>query len=354
MARFIKNKNVAMGNIPGEPVFIGTKKMEKPDIHVIEYNNTDLNEYDIDPAAITTLVLNKKNITWINVNGLHDIDVLKALADMFSIHPLTLEDIVNTGQRSKIEEYDEHIYIVTKMMRIDKTDQQVHSEQLSVILGENFVITFQERPGDVFNPVRHRIRNHKGRIKDLGSDYLTYSLLDCVVDHYTMIIEHYGEEIEDLENDIRDNPDRSLLEKINNYKREMNYLRKSIRPTREGITALSRLETDLISEEIQPFIKDLLDSVTQSLEITDTYREMLSDHLDIYNSGINNRLNEIMKVLTIFSAIFIPLTFIAGIYGTNFDFLPELHFKYSYPIFWGVLMLIAAIMLRFFKKRKWL
>jgi magnesium transporter len=169
-----------------------------------------------------------------------------------------------------------------------------------------------------------------------------------------MIIEHYGEEIEDLENDIRDNPDRSLLEKINNYKREMNYLRKSIRPAREGITALSRLETDLISDETQPFIKDLLDSVTQSLEITDTYREMLSDHLDIYNSGINNRLNEIMKVLTIFSAIFIPLTFIAGIYGTNFDFLPELHFKYSYPIFWGVLMLIAVIMLRFFKKRKWL
>jgi magnesium transporter len=354
MARFIKNKNVAMGNIPGEPVFIGTKKMEKPDIHVIEYNNTDLNEYDIDPAAISTLVLNKKNISWINVNGLHDIEVLKTLADMFSIHPLTLEDIVNTGQRSKIEEYDEHIYIVTKMMRIDKTDQQVHSEQLSVILGENFVITFQERPGDVFNPVRHRIRNHKGRIKDMGSDYLTYSLLDCVVDHYTMIIEHYGEEIEDLENDIRDNPDRSLLEKINNYKREMNYLRKSIRPAREGITALSRLETDLISDETQPFIKDLLDSVTQSLEITDTYREMLSDHLDIYNSGINNRLNEIMKVLTIFSAIFIPLTFIAGIYGTNFDFLPELHFKYSYPIFWGVLMLIAVIMLRFFKKRKWL
>jgi magnesium transporter len=354
MARFIKNKNVAMGNIPGEPVFIGTKKMEKPDIHVIEFNNTDLNEYDIDPAAISTLALNKKNISWINVNGLHDIEVLKTLADMFSIHPLTLEDIVNTGQRSKIEEYDEHIYIVTKMMRIDKTDQQVHSEQLSVILGDNVVITFQERPGDVFNPVRHRIRNHKGRIKDMGSDYLTYSLLDCVVDHYTMIIEHYGEEIEDLENDIRDNPDRSLLEKINNYKREMNYLRKSIRPAREGITALSRLETDLISDETQPFIKDLLDSVTQSLEITDTYREMLSDHLDIYNSGINNRLNEIMKVLTIFSAIFIPLTFIAGIYGTNFDFLPELHFKYSYPIFWGVLMLIAVIMLRFFKKRKWL
>ena len=354
MARFLKNRHAAFGKAPGEPVFVGEIKMEKPDIHMIEYRNDLLNELDVGSENLSELVLDKNSINWVNINGLHDIETLKTIADLFHIHPLALEDIVNTGQRSKIEEYEEHLFIVTKMMRIDKHDGQIHSEQLSLILGDRLVVTFQERPGDVFAPVRQRIRHHKGRIRDMGADYLAYSLLDCVIDHYTSIVEHYGDEIEELENDIRERPDRALLMKINDYKREMNYLRKTIRPAREFIAAFTRLDSDLIAEPTRPFIKDLLDSVTQSMEITDTYRDMLTDHLDIYNTVISNRLNEIMKILTIFSAIFIPLTFIAGIYGTNFDFLPELHFKYAYPIFWVVLLLIAGIMLRFFRKKKWL
>ncbi len=352
MARFFKNRHATLGQLPGEPVFIGQKKMEHTDIHVIEYHDSFLNEYD--PANIKDVVMDNKAVTWINVNGLHDTALMRELADKFSIHPLALEDIVNTGQRPRIEEYDEHLYLVTKMMRIDRKDDQIHSEQLSLILADKLLITFQERPGDVFEPVRSRIRHHKGRIRNQGADYLAYSLLDCVSDHYTSVVEHFGEQIEDLEEPIRKDPDKALLEKINDYKQEMNYLKKILRPARESIAAMARLDSDLIDEATRPFIKDLLDSVTQSAEITDTYRDMLSDHLDIYNTSVNNRLNETMKVLTIFSAIFIPLTFIAGIYGTNFDFLPELHFKYSYPIFWGVLIVIAGIMLRFFRKKKWL
>jgi len=354
MARFLKNKHAAWGKAPGEPVFIGEIKMDKPAIHVIEYNSEELNEHDIEPDTVQEISPDRNKVSWININGLHDIDTLRSLSDSFGIHALALEDIVNTGQRPKIEEYEEQVFIVTKMLRIDKKDAQIHSEQLSVILGKNLVITFQERPGDVFEPVRQRIRHEKGRIRNMGGDYLVYSLLDCVVDHYTAIVEHFGDEIEDMENDIRERPDRALLIKINDHKREMNYLRKIIRPSREFINTFVKLDTNLIADSTRPFIKDLLDSVTQSMEITDTYLDMLSDHLDIYNSVINNRLNEIMKILTIFSAIFIPLTFIAGIYGTNFDYLPELHFKYAYPVFWGVLLIIAVIMLRFFKKKKWL
>jgi len=352
MARFFKNKRAALGNIPGEPVFIGKKKMETTDIHIIEYNEIELQEYDPKPTG--TIHTTPGHITWVNVNGLHDIDVITHVGKLLNIHPLALEDIVNTGQRPKIEDYDNHLYLVTKMIRYDETLKEVHSEQLSLVLGKDILITFQERPGDVFEPVRDRIRKQKGRIRSMGADYLAYSLLDCVADHYNFVVERMGDQIEDMEDEIRENPQKSLLEKINDYKLEINYLRKIIRPTRECFASLARMDTDLIADSTLPFLKDLLDTVLQVSEITDTYRDMLSDHLDIYNTGINNRLNEIMKVLTIFSAIFIPLTFIAGIYGTNFDFLPELHFKYSYPIFWGVLLIIAGIMLRFFRRKKWL
>ncbi len=353
MARFLKNKSVALGNIPGDPVFIGDKKMEKTEIHIIEYDKNEIKEYDLEAKDITTLTLNKNKNTWININGLHDIEMLRSLADVFHIHMLTQEDIVNTGQRSKIEEYDNYLYFVMKMLQIDKNNLLVQSEQLSLILGENFLITFQERTGDVFTSVRNRLRKQKGRVRKMDTDYLAYSLLDCIIDRYMVIIEHFGEDIENIENAIQDNPDKSILNKIYDYKREMNYLRKTIRPVKECVSGFSRLDSDIINEKTLPFTKDLLDSVTQSLEIIDAYRDMLSDHLNIYSTNINNRLNEIMKILTIFSAIFIPLTFIAGIYGTNFDFLPELHFKYAYPIFWAILLLIAGLMLRFFKRKNW-
>lgn len=354
MARFLKNKTAAIGQVPGELVFIGEQKVEEATIRVIDYDTEHLSEQELRDIRDGIAYKETQTVTWININGVHDTELIRKVGNGFGIHPLVLEDIVNTGQRPKMEEYDEYLFFVLKMMRYDATEERIHSEQLSMVLGKTFLLTFQERPGDVFEPVRERIRKQKGRIRKVGIDYLAYALLDTVVDNYIFIIERLGGRIEEVEDQILVNPSNEVLSRITTYKQEINYLRKSIRPAREFIQQLSRLDSNLIHEATVPFLKDLLDLSTQAVEIIDTYREMLSDHLNIYNTGVSNRLNEIMKVLTIFSAIFIPLTFIAGIYGTNFEYLPELKYKYSYLVFWGVMLTVAVIMLRFFKRRNWL
>lgn len=354
MARFLKKKEASIGQVPGEMVFIGQQKVQDSTIRLIDYTKESLTEQELHNINEGVAFKETDTVTWINVNGLHDTHIIRQMGEGFGLHPLVLEDIVNTGQRPKMEEFDDYIFIVIKMMYYDQKEGQISSEQLSMVLGKTFLLTFQERPGDVFGPVRDRIRKQKGRIRGVGIDYLAYALLDCVIDNYISIVERMGEQIEAIEEEIIDNPSQVILSKINNYKHEMNYFRKSIRPAREFILSLSRLDSNLIQEQTRPFLKDLLDLATQAVEVIDTYREMLSDHLNIYNTGVSNRLNEIMKVLTIFSAIFIPLTFIAGIYGTNFEYLPELHFRYSYFIFWGFMLMVAFIMLRFFKRRDWL
>ncbi|MBI9108435.1 MAG: magnesium/cobalt transporter CorA [Spirochaetales bacterium] len=354
MARFLKNREASNGRAPGEIVFIGEKKVQEATLKMIDYDNENLLEQEIIDLNESIAFKDTPTVTWLNINGLHDTDLIKKIGDGFDLHALVLDDIVNTSQRPSMEEYDDYLFMVLKMMYYDEAAKQIKSEQLSIVLGKTFLITFQERPGDIFDPVRDRIRKQKGRIRKVGIDYLAYALLDIIVENYIMLIERFGEQIEDIENEILENPSQKILSKIQKYKQEMNYLRKTIRPVREFILQLSRLDSDLLQDHTLPFIKDLLDLSTQAVEGIDSYREMLSDHMDIYNTGINNRLNEIMKVLTIFSAIFIPLTFIAGIYGTNFENLPELHFRYSYFIFWGVLVSVAVFMLRFFKRKKWL
>lgn len=354
MARFLKNKSASYGLAPGEAVFIGEKKVEIPSLHVIDYTAESLQESHPEHIEDIGVYRDSNSVSWINLYGVHDPDIVQQIASLFALHPLVAEDIVNTGQRPKMEVYEDHLFFVLKMMHYNEAENRVHSEQLSIILGKNFVLTFQERPGDVFQPLRKRLHEKTGKIRDAGADYLTYVLLDTVVDNYILLVERVGERIEDLEVELLDNPDKKTLAQINDYKREMNYLRKSIRPAKEFIQQLSRLETTFFSETTEPFLKDLLDLASQAMEAVDSYRIMLNDHLDIYNSSISNRLNEIIKVLTIFSVVFIPLTFIAGVYGTNFDYLPELHFRYSYLIFWIVLLLTAGIMLLFFKRKKWL
>ena len=232
-----------------------------------------------------------------------------------------MEDILNTGQRPKLEEFNNCIFLVLKMLQYDKEKQLIISEQLSLVLGDTFLLTFQEQPGDVFEPVRERIRKQKARIRASGIDYLAYALLDCVVENYVFIVERLGEQIEDHEEEILKRAEPAVMEKINAYKHEMNFIRKSVRPAREAIIQLSKLDSELIHEETIPFLKDLQDLISQAAEAIDTYRDMLSDQLNLYNSVVGNRMNDIMKVLTIFAAIFIPLTFIAGIYGTNFEYL---------------------------------
>jgi len=354
MARFFKKRDENKGLAPGSLVFIGNKKMEHIRIRVIDYDKSKLNETQIDDISKGKEFKETKTVTWINIDGLHELTLMQEIGDIFDLHPLLLEDILNTGQRPKLEEFDNCLFLVLKMLRYDKEKQVILAEQLSMVLGSTYLLTFQEQPGDVFEPVRERIRKQKGRIRGTGIDYLAYALLDTVVDNYISIIERLGEQIEDIEEDVLTNPKPAVMDKINTFKREMNYLRKSIRPLREAIIQLLKLDSELIKENTIPFLKDLLDLITQATEAIDTYREMLSDQLNIYNSSISNRMNDIMKVLTIFAAIFIPLTFIAGIYGTNFEYVPELHFKYSYFIFWGVMISVAIAMLAFFKRKDWI
>jgi len=354
MARFLKKKEAALGQPPGSAVFIGEQRVSETRINSTCYSPTELEESTIDSAQAWSPGISDATVQWIDITGLHNPETITSIGARFNLHPLTIEDILHTGQRPKMEEFDHYLYFVLKMLHYDQENKVIRSEQLSIVMGESFVLTFQEQPGDTFNPVRERIRKQRGRIRKTGSDYLAYALLDTVVDNYIASIERLGEEVEDLEHEIITNPEREVLEKIKLFKREINYLRKTARPAREFILQLSRLDNDLIQESTAPFVKDLLDLSTQSVEIVETYRDVLSDYLDIYNTGVNNRLNDILRVLTIFSAIFIPLTFIAGVYGTNFEYLPELHYRYSYFIFWGVLIVIAVVMLRFFRKRNWL
>jgi magnesium transporter len=354
MARFFKKREEIKGLSPGSLVFIGNQKVENVRIRVIDYDGTQLKEDELKDIAQGAEFKRTNTVTWINVDGLHDLSLMKKIGDTFDLHPLLMEDILNTGQRPKIEEFENCLFLVLKMLRYDKQKQMIVSEQLSMVLGDTFLLTFQEQPGDVFEPVRERIRKQKARIRGSGTDYLTYALLDCVVENYVFIVERLGEQIEDIEEEVLENAEPAVMEKINTFKREMNFLRKSVRPAREAIMQMSKLDSELIHEQTIPFLKDLQDLITQATEAIDTYRDMLSDQLNLYNSAIGNRMNDIMKVLTIFAAIFIPLTFIAGIYGTNFEYLPELKFKYSYFIFWGVMLGVAVVMLIYFKKKKWL
>ena len=350
MARFFKKREEIKGMSPCSLIFIGNKKVDHIRIRVIDYDGTQLKEDELKDIAEGAEFKRTNTVTWINVDGLHDLALMKEIGGTFDLHPLLMEDILNTGQRPKLEEFDNCLFLVLKMLRYDKEKQIIVSEQLSLVLGDAFLLTFQEQPGDVFEPVRERIRKQKARIRTSGIDYLAYALLDCVVQNYVFIVGRLGEQIEDLEEEVLKRSEPAVMEKINAYKHEMNFIRKSVRPAREAILQLSKLDTELIHGQTIPLLKDLQDLITQAAEAIDTYRDMFSDQLNLYNSVVGNRMNDIMKVLTIFAAIFIPLTFIAGIYGTNFEYLPELKFKYSYFIFWGVMLSVAIAMLIYFRR----
>jgi magnesium transporter len=354
MARFFRNREAGKGFAPGSLIFIGNKKIEKIRTRVIDFTTDELKETEPQDLPGIGKYKEPASVSWINIDGLHDTQKIEEIGKIFDLHPLLLEDMVNTTQRPKVEEYDNCLFIVMKMLRYDEEKEMILSEQISIVLGKNYLLTFQERVGDVFEPVRERIRKQKGRIRKNGCDYLAYAILDTLVDNYMYLITHIGDRIEELEDNILKASSEETLEKISKYKREISYIRKTIRPTRELITSLPKLESEFLKNSIVPFLKDLLDLITQVSEAVETYREILADQLNIYNSNVSNKMNDVMKVLTIFAAIFIPLTFLAGIYGTNFEYLPELHFRYSYYIFLGIMLLIAGGMVRFFRKKGWL
>ena len=360
MPRLIKKSSKTRGLPPGELVHIGEKKTDKVKITVIDYNISTFIEKEVQKVEECFSFKRKPTVTWINVDGLHEVEVIEKLGNCFDIHPLVLEDILNTDQRPKMEDFEKYIFYVLKMLYINDKTHEIHSEQISFILGKNFVISFQESIGDVFDAIRERIRKGKGRIRKRSADYLVYALFDAIVDNYFIILEKIGEKIENMEEDVVSKPDPELLQDIYNLKREMVYLRKSVWPLREVINNLLREDSKLIRETTHVYLRDLYDHTIQVIDTIETYRDMVSGMLDIYMSSVSNKMNEVMKVLTIFAAIFIPLTFVAGIYGMNFNpdispfNMPELNWFWGYPMALISMLLIGILLVIYFKRKRWL
>ena len=354
MTKLIKKRSRKAGFPPGTLIHIGEKKAEELKITAIDYDGTNFQEREIKTIEVCFPLKDKPTITWINLDGLHQVDILEKLGHCYGLHPLVLEDILNTDQRPKMEDYGEYLYIVLKMLDYSNMSKEVVTEQVSLILGPNFVFSFQEREGDVFNPVRERIRNGKGRIRRMGADYLAYALLDSIVDNYFIILEKLGEKIEFLEEKLVSQPTPETLQIIHHLKREMIFLRKAVWPLREVVSGLERGESSLIEQSTGIYLRDVYDHTIQVIDTIETYRDMLSGMLDIYLSSVSNRLNVVMKVLTIIATIFMPLTFLAGIYGMNFKYMPELEWRWAYPFVWMIMVGIGVFMLVYFRKKRWL
>jgi len=330
------------------------KKADRVKITCIDYYADYFQEKEVETIDEVFPFSDTSTATWINLDGIHQLDNIEKIGEHFKIHPLVLEDIMNTGQRPKMEDFNDYLFIVLKMLSYDEEENETKTEQVSLILSSKFVLSFQESEGDVFDPVRERIRSDRGRIRKMGVDYLAYSLIDAIVDNYFMVLEKIGERIEDIEDELVKNPTPEVLHTIHRLKRELIFLRKSVWPLREVISRLERWESPLIDKSIDIYLRDVYDHTIQVIDALETFRDMLSGMLDIYLSSVSNRMNEVMKVLTIIATIFIPLTLVAGIYGMNFRYMPELESPWGYPMVYTVMLAVSAVMLIYFRRKKWL
>jgi len=353
MARFLNNRKMATGRIPGELIHLGRKQIDEVQIRLIDYTAENLTEKKLENLDTCQPYLKKNTVSWVNIDGLHDPEVIQKLGDLFDIHGLLLEDMLNTGQPPKVAETDKLIILILKWLDYDETDHKLHAEQISFILDENYLITLQEKEVNHFDTIRERIRKKAGRVRRKGADYLTYLLLDTIVDNYLLNIEKLGDIIEKIESRIFIPKQKGLMQEIYKHKNEINFLRKNIRPVKEIVLHLIENESSFIKEENLKYFRDLSDLVVQASETIEIYQVMLNDQMMIYHATIDSRANEIMKVLTVFSAFFIPLTFFAGVYGMNFDYLPEMHLKFGYLYFWILMIFIVIGLLVYFRKRKW-
>lgn len=349
-------RNKALGKIglpPGTLMYLGKHDQKTTKISLIDYSQEEFTEQEISKVEDCFAFKDKKTVTWINIDGLNNIDIIEKLGNHFNLHYLLLEDVLNTDHRPKVEEYDDHTFITLKMLGISEDGRSIVSEQVSFVLGENWVISFQEFQGDIFNKVRERIREGVGNIRKMGSDYLLYRLLDTVVDHYFLVTEHFSDNTQALEEQVLHNPEKETLIEIQQMKKKLSDLRKAVRPLREAVSQLEK-ESKLIKSKTRPYLRDVYEHVIHVNDSMENHRDILSSIMDLYMSGVSNKMNEVMKVLTIIATIFIPLTFIAGVYGMNFENMPELHWKYSYYGIWGLMILIFIVMLFYFKKKDWL
>ena len=346
-------KKEDIGLSPYELKFRGKKKAEDIRVQVIDFDLEGVRETEIKDTGELRKYLSSDSITWINVDGLHNEQIIRDLSDIFSIPADILSDVMEPSSRPQAEEFDNGFFVSIKMMEFNEKKNRVSVDNLSLIVMDKILVTFQEEKGDVFEPVRERIRKHKTKIRTSGSDYLAFTLLDVVIDNYIYILGVYGEKVETLEGKLILDTNKETLKIINLFKHELNNLRVDIKPVKEMIMGLVKLDTDFIQEENEKHYKELQDNINQAVDLLDYYREVLYDELNMNHSSMSTKLNDTMTVLTIFSVIFIPLTFIVGVYGMNFDNFPELHWKYGYFIVWGIMLLIVAGMIGYFKKRKW-
>ncbi len=354
MARLIPRSSRKAGLPPGSVLHIGEISKAEVKIRLVDYDEANLREDEVSSIEECIPFKESPTVTWINIDGLHRIEIVEELGEHFGLHPLVLEDIVHTGQRPKMEDYEGILFILMKMLRYDDERDEIDDEQISILLGPHWVISLQERPGDVFDPLRERIRYGKGRIRNMGPDYLAYSLIDAIVDNYFIILEKLADRVEALDERLVASPSPGELKEIHALKRELLFLRKSVWPLREVISALQRGESSLFEARTLIYLRDVYDHTIQVIDTVETLRDAISGMLDIYLSSVSNRMNEVMKVLTIIATIFIPLTFVAGIYGMNFKHMPEL--KWSFGYFWalGIMAAIAGAMIIYFRRKKWL
>jgi len=351
-----KKKRIAknIGKAPGFVEYVGAKNKEKTDIEIHEFSKDSFQCIKTDNVEDAFKFKTTDQVTWINVNGLNLIDEISKLGKFYELHPLVMEDILNTNHRPKVDEYEDYFFIVLKMLYFNK-DEKFTVEHISLVVGKNYVLTFQESEEDIFDSVRDRLSNPEYRIRTFGSDYLSFALIDTIVDNYYAVIEDFGEKIEVLEDQVfNEQPDDATPRDIQFLKREVLKIRRSVFPLREVILRLEKSENPVIEERTRQYFSDVYDHVIQINENIEIYRDMIWGLMDMYMTTVSNKMNNIMKVLTIIATIFIPLTFIAGIYGMNFEHMPELHYKYSYYIFWCVMVVIFLSMLFYFRRKKWL
>ncbi|SDB37976.1 magnesium transporter [Flavobacteriaceae bacterium MAR_2010_188] len=354
MGRFLEKNRSDIGRPPDEIYFRGQKKIETVLIRLIDYDKVKFEERTLESVSDINTYREQNSVTWLNIDGLHNIALMEELASVFNFDPLIIADVMNTSARPKVHEYENAIAVSIKMLQQNEQTGKITVENLSLIMTKTALISFQEKKGDVFEPIRERIKNKKKRIRNSGTDFLAFALLDIVIDNYIFIISILGDKIEGLEENFLRNPQKSVIDDINRLKQELNFLRKNINPAKEMILALSKMDSEFIKKSIHVHYKELVDNINQAVDTSNSYREILTDQLNIYHTTISSKLNDVMKLLTVFSVIFIPLTFIVGVYGTNFDVLPELHYQYSYYIMWALMIVVAIGMLIYFKRKKWL
>jgi len=353
MFRFHQIRAGKVGLPPGSLIHVGDQKIERPELTVIDYDEAHFERHDDVSVEACAPYRMSDGVSWINLYGLHDIGLIEQLGASFGIHQLALEDILDTVHRPKFEEFDDYVVIILKMLAYDE-EEGVIAEQFSFVLGPKYVLSFQEKRGDVFSGVRTRLQKKSGRIRGRGADYLVYALIDSVVDNYFHILEKIGDQLTDLEQELIGEPTQESLNRIYHFKNQLLLLRKSIWPLREVVSEMQKEESGLIYPSTRMFLRDLYDHSIQVMDTVEIFRDSVSGLLDLYMSSVSNRMNEVMKVLTIMASIFIPLTFIAGIYGMNFEYMPELKWRWAYPAVWMLMGATVVGMLIYFKKKRWL